>query len=273
MQVDERTAAAIARLTENERECLRRRLLPQTAKEMALDLGISPHAVEKRLKMARAKLGLSSSLEAARLLAAAEGDQPLGPQPPDLAGGDGTGQDGAVAVPPRARRLIVPLAIGVLLVTLLTLLLLATAPQSAPPAPQPTPASSQPATPPGGVPIEHIVFRPASPDETRAFVRDSFRTMDKDGSGFIERGEAPESGIINSPNGAPGEQVPINASITTIHGRTGRAMWIALFDNDADGRVSEAEYVSYQLPIFLKEGVPVNWRGVEAANAGSAARR
>ncbi len=47
----------IARLTENEKICLRRRLLPQTAKEMAADLGISPHAVEKRLKMARAKLG------------------------------------------------------------------------------------------------------------------------------------------------------------------------------------------------------------------------
>ena len=48
---------ALARLTENEKICLRRRLLPQTAKEMAIDLGISPHAVEKRLKMARAKLG------------------------------------------------------------------------------------------------------------------------------------------------------------------------------------------------------------------------
>jgi DNA-binding CsgD family transcriptional regulator len=44
--------AAIARLTDNEKECLRRRLRPQTAKEMAIDLGISPYAVEKRLKMA-----------------------------------------------------------------------------------------------------------------------------------------------------------------------------------------------------------------------------
>jgi DNA-binding CsgD family transcriptional regulator len=84
---DERTLSALARLTANEKECLRRRLLPQTAKEMAIDLGISPHAVEKRLKMARAKLGLASSLEAARLLLATEGYGQSGPQASDLATG------------------------------------------------------------------------------------------------------------------------------------------------------------------------------------------
>ena len=61
--IDESTRAAILRLTRAERECLKRCLNHQTAKQMALDLGISPHAVEKRLKMARAKLGLSSSLD------------------------------------------------------------------------------------------------------------------------------------------------------------------------------------------------------------------
>ena len=44
------------RLTGGEKECLRRFLRHQTAKEIALDLGISHHAVEKRLKMARVKL-------------------------------------------------------------------------------------------------------------------------------------------------------------------------------------------------------------------------
>src|SRR5690606_39999059 len=82
--IDAQMLAALARLTDNEKECLRRRLRQQTAKEMALDLGVSPHAVEKRLKMARAKLGLSSSLEAARLLAAAEGYQQTGPHAADL---------------------------------------------------------------------------------------------------------------------------------------------------------------------------------------------
>jgi DNA-binding CsgD family transcriptional regulator len=42
--IDARMQAALARLTDNEKECLRRRLNQQTAKEMALELGISPHA-------------------------------------------------------------------------------------------------------------------------------------------------------------------------------------------------------------------------------------
>jgi DNA-binding CsgD family transcriptional regulator len=84
-EADEVARAALARLTEREKDCLRRRLLHQTAKEMALELGVSPHAVEKRLKTARAKLGVGSSLEAARKLAALEGYQRLGAQSPDLA--------------------------------------------------------------------------------------------------------------------------------------------------------------------------------------------
>jgi DNA-binding CsgD family transcriptional regulator len=99
IQADKQGEAALARLTANEKECLRRRLLPQTAKEMATDLGISPHAVEKRLKMARAKLGVSSSLAAARLLAGAEEDQLLVPHIPDLPDGTNQSQDGGVAVP------------------------------------------------------------------------------------------------------------------------------------------------------------------------------
>jgi hypothetical protein len=44
--IDARMQAALARLTENEKECLRRRLQQQMAKEMALELGVSPHGVD-----------------------------------------------------------------------------------------------------------------------------------------------------------------------------------------------------------------------------------
>ncbi|MEM6584629.1 MAG: sigma factor-like helix-turn-helix DNA-binding protein [Pseudomonadota bacterium] len=53
-------------LTARERECLRMVLDHRTAKEMALEVGVSHHAVEKRLKRAREKLGAATSLEAAR---------------------------------------------------------------------------------------------------------------------------------------------------------------------------------------------------------------
>ncbi|MEG3086313.1 helix-turn-helix transcriptional regulator [Sphingomonas sp. PB4P5] len=98
--INQSTRAAILRLTIAERECLKRCLNHQTAKQMALDLGISPHAVEKRLKMARAKLGLSSSLEAAKLVESLERSGRLGPGaselPPRHAEGD---ECGSVAAP------------------------------------------------------------------------------------------------------------------------------------------------------------------------------
>ena len=74
----------LSRLTEREKICLRQWLQHKSAKEIAADLGISHHAVEKRLKMARIKLGATSSLEAARMLVGAEEyGQPV-PRSPDL---------------------------------------------------------------------------------------------------------------------------------------------------------------------------------------------
>ena len=64
---------SLSRLTEREKVCLRQWLNHRSAKEIAADLGISHHAVEKRLKMARTKLGATSSLAAARMLGEAEG--------------------------------------------------------------------------------------------------------------------------------------------------------------------------------------------------------
>jgi DNA-binding CsgD family transcriptional regulator len=75
----------LSTLTEREKVCLRQWLQHKSAKEIAADLGISHHAVEKRLKMARTKLGATSSLEAARMLADAEGYGQAVAQSPDLA--------------------------------------------------------------------------------------------------------------------------------------------------------------------------------------------
>jgi len=65
-------ALGIARLTEAQRVALRYFMERKTAKQIALELGITPKAVELRLKGARAALGVSTSAEAARILAAAE---------------------------------------------------------------------------------------------------------------------------------------------------------------------------------------------------------
>ena len=75
----------LSRLTEREKVCLRQWLQHKSAKEIAADLAISHHAVEKRLKMARTKLGATSSLEAARILREAEGYGQAVTHSPDLA--------------------------------------------------------------------------------------------------------------------------------------------------------------------------------------------
>jgi len=65
--------AGVATLTEREREALRLLLTGHDAKSIAARLDISVHAVNERLRKARQKLGVGSSREAARLLAATEG--------------------------------------------------------------------------------------------------------------------------------------------------------------------------------------------------------
>ncbi len=55
-------------LTPRQLECLERFWSRNSAKEIAIGLGISHHAVEKHLQGARQSLGVSTSIEAARLV-------------------------------------------------------------------------------------------------------------------------------------------------------------------------------------------------------------
>jgi DNA-binding CsgD family transcriptional regulator len=164
--IDARMQAALARLTDNEKECLRRRLHQQTAKEMALELGVSPHAVEKRLKMARTKLGLSSSLEAARLLAASEGYQHAGPQPSDLA------QDSCDEREPAGRhRLAGGIVMNLTIAATLALALQSSSGTTADPGPD--------------------ADAPTTAEMIEMVVTQNFANMDRDKSGSLEPAEIP----------------------------------------------------------------------------------
>lgn len=68
------SSARIDRLTEAQRACLRRVLQHQTSKDIARELGVSPHTVDQRLRVAARTLGVSSRVEAARVLARHEDD-------------------------------------------------------------------------------------------------------------------------------------------------------------------------------------------------------
>ena len=247
--IDARMLAALARLTGNEKECLRRRLQQQTAKEMALDLGVSPHAVEKRLKMARTKLGLSSSLEAARLLAATEGYQQTGPQAADLP-----------AMPPASdKRFDRPLILGGLVMILVTAAIIALAAQSSAPAGETRPDNFR------MVPASEFVV--GTPEELRAFAEDRFREMDKDSSGFVERDEAPVPQIRLTEASWEGPGKPTREWIEQQQSRAvpldpvmARAAYISQGDANADGRLSFDEYLAIREAGFDAKQVPISWR-------------
>lgn len=253
MASDAQLELAINRLTENEKDRLRRRLLPQTAKEMAIELGISVHAIEKRLKMARTKLGLTSSLEAARQLAKSEQYGELVPQSSDLAGREPIHDETSAADTHSRRRHHLVNILGVLVVIFIFsgfLVLALQVPDNH--------ADQSRASPAAGSTIAKPAMRTASPDEVRAFLASSFSTMDRDRSGYVERAEAPSAYGVGQSYSA-GER-PKNASVTWIRGTTAQAMWISKADSDADGKVSRAEYADWGFPLFAKRGVPANWK-------------
>lgn len=245
MQSDERTTAALARLTDSEKECLRRRLLPQTAKEMALDLGVSPHAVEKRLKMARAKLGVSSSLAAARLLAGVEGYQMLVPHASDLSGDDERGETEGAAAPhvgPGARTLPYQ---GFLMITILALLAFV--------------AQDVPAADPDGPKMfdngREITPRKVGMDEADAYIREGFAQKDVDHSGFLDGAEA----STLEPRDRYRDQSLPPAPPRGAPDPAGERKWMDKLDHDRDGRVSVTEYVDYMMPWTLWTGIPAYW--------------
>jgi DNA-binding CsgD family transcriptional regulator len=80
-------AAALAKLTEGQRLCLRMVLRHMSSKEIARALGISRHTVDQRLRFAMRTLQVGTRIEAARALAAHEGTdayQPSVHQSPHL---------------------------------------------------------------------------------------------------------------------------------------------------------------------------------------------
>jgi DNA-binding CsgD family transcriptional regulator len=206
----------INRLTEREKEVLRAWLGHKSAKEIALDLGITHHAVEKRLKMARTKLAAGSSLEAARMLAEAEG------------GLEGYGQtitaapDLASAPPLRPSRRDRPILFGGIAMSLAIVLALSLATGE-----HPAPDLAR-----RGKPVEIAIDSNLEP---------IFDQLDENGSGYLESPESPfvTLAFINPdyPDDGPGTAVLGDgtdpAQVSEFYG---------VADTDLDDRVSFREY-------------------------------
>lgn len=208
------------RLTEREKEALRAWLRHKTAKEIALDLGITHHAVEKRLKMARTKLGAGSSLEAARMLAGAEGYGQTATAAPDL----------PAAAAPRPSWQPRTLVLGGFVMMTLTVLGLAL-------------TAAYPSAEPHEIEINGDLSK-------------LFAHLDTDGSGFLERPESPFVAIafVDDSSGAPqdGEAI-IGDGTNPDH----IAEFYAAADTDGDGRISFAEYTEWSKARWGEIGIEI----------------
>lgn len=213
--LDDSRAAAVARLTPKERECLDRWLAHATSKEIALDLGITHHAVEKRLKSARAKLGVTSTLEAARLVAAAEGYGPTVSQSPEVADTNSVSHD-LKSRPFQVWQKVV--LAGVLSMSLTILAAIAVL----------SPANS------GAVLTTtsevRVLRNPTLADRQTAWTR-SFEALDKDRSDSLETAEVNAASFSFS-------RVPANSELGTPPRTYSARAW----DNNRDGRVSPSEF-------------------------------
>lgn len=221
------------RLTEREKEVLRAWLDRKTAKEIAIDLGISHHAVEKRLKTARTKLGAGSSLAAARMLAEAEAETETEGYQQTVSGAP----DLPPAPPAPPSRRYRPLLPGGIAMSLAIVLALALAP------------ANQPAT---------DAARPA---------RTATVELDPDLEPVFEKLDADRSGYLESP-----ESPFVTLAFVEVRGRTedrGTAVLgdgtdleqVAAFyrdaDTDRDGRVSFREYYAWSNARLAELGIEV----------------
>lgn len=78
----------LSRLNERQKACLRLYYQGLEAKEIARELAISPNTVNQHLRDARRILGVARSVQAARLLAEAEGHNRVGNDPRRMAAAD-----------------------------------------------------------------------------------------------------------------------------------------------------------------------------------------
>ncbi|NQX95949.1 MAG: helix-turn-helix transcriptional regulator, partial [Erythrobacter sp.] len=177
-------------LTPRESDCLRLVLDHRTAKEMAIEIGISHHAVEKRLKRAREKLGATSSLEAARWFAERYGLTVSGS--PDL----GLGASQPPISSPSSQKMTSRWRYAAM-ITVTAALAIAL-------------AASQGATDVQASDVATSLERTLS--EEIALSKSLFERMDRDRSGALERAEFvnPAASISATGNGGKGTMIAVN---------------------------------------------------------------
>ena len=95
-EIEREVGERVAKLTEGQLDCLRLVAQHLSSKEIAVELGISPHTVDQRIRQALQVLRVDRRAQAARLVAQHEGPyQRLIHQPPYIEGLTASGDQGS----------------------------------------------------------------------------------------------------------------------------------------------------------------------------------
>ena len=236
----------INRLTEREKEVLRAWLNHKSAKEIALDLGITHHAVEKRLKMARTKLDAGSSLEAARMLALAEGA-------PEGYGQAVTAAPDLAPAPPKSpSRRYRPIVFGGIAMSLALVLALALTTGG-----QPSTADEDLAAVTAAASAAAATAEPTEIEiEIDGRIDRVFAHVDADKSGFLENPESPFV-TIEFAEGSGADRVEGSAVIGDGTDTKQVAEFYADADKDKDGRISLTEYAKWSEARWAEMGIEI----------------
>jgi DNA-binding CsgD family transcriptional regulator len=238
----------INRLTEREKEVLRAWLNHKSAKEIALDLGITHHAVEKRLKMARTKLDAGSSLEAARMLAQVEGASE------GASAGYGqavtTAPDLAPAPPQGPSRRYRPIVFGGIAMSLAIILALALTTGGQPSAADEDLAAVTAAASSAAAKAQSTEI------EIDGDLGKLFAHHDTNDSGFLESPESPLVEITFLDDTGP-ERLDGAAAISGGAAPDQIAEFYASADTDGDDRISLAEFTDWSKARWAEMGIEV----------------
>jgi len=133
--------------------------------------------------------------------------------------------------------------------------------------------AAQSSAPAGESPSDGFRMAPASafvdgtPEELRAFAEERFREMDKDGSGFVERGEVPVPQIRLTEGAWEGDGPPPRewfeqqqSQAVPMGAEMARGAYIARGDANEDGKLSFHEYLTIRESGFDAKQIPVSWR-------------
>jgi hypothetical protein len=110
----------------------------------------------------------------------------------------------------------------------------------------------------------------ATPAEIQIIVRDSFASMDKNRSGYIELEEMPVGGFgnvvrdghVESPIYTRDEDgnVRPTGEVRRVSVERAQAESLAPGDMNGDGKVDFVEYRRWQAPMIAQRGIPREWK-------------